>query len=94
MRRDISASKFQGIGSIVSQSKFDKYEKNVPLSDIIGTLEKLVTSFQETLTVINTVVKDIAFILIQSVASILLLMFQQCFTGAKMVLRSLMPEFN
>ena len=64
INRDVSTSKFQKVGVIVPQSGFNKREKDVLLLDIVSAREELVTALGETLVVVCTVIKDLAFFLI------------------------------
>ena len=70
MSCDISASKFLGIGVIDPQSVLDRRKKEMFLSGIAGAREENVTAFKGTLAVVCTVVEDLAFSLIRSVACI------------------------
>ena len=70
--RDFSASEFRGVGVIVPQSLLDRREKEVLLLDTVGAREELVTALKGTLAVVRTVVEDLAFSLIRSVACICL----------------------
>ena len=72
MSCDISLSKFRGVGVIISQSMLDRRKKEVLLLDIVGAWEKLVTALKGILASICTVVEDLAFSLIRSVACICL----------------------
>ena len=70
MSCDISASKFLGVGVIDPRSVLDRREKEVFLLGIVDAREENVTAFKETLAVVCTVVEDLAFSLIRSVACI------------------------
>ena len=70
MSCDISTSKFLGVGVIDPQSVLDRCKKEVFLLGIAGAWEENVTAFKGTLAVVCTVVEDLAFFLIQSVACI------------------------
>ena len=70
MSCDISASKFLGVGVIDPQSVLDRRKKEVFLLDIAGAREENVTAFKGTLAVVCTVIEDLAFSLIRSVACI------------------------
>ena len=68
--RDVSASEFRGIGVIVPRSVLDRCKKDVLLLDIVGARKELVTALRGTLAVVRTIVKDLTFSLIRSVACI------------------------
>ena len=70
MSCDISASKFLGIGVIDPQSVLDRRKKEVFLLGIAGAWEENVAVFKGTLAIVCTVVEDLTFSLIQSVACI------------------------
>ncbi len=72
MSCDISVSEFLGIGVIDPRSVLDRREKEVFLLCTAGALEEPVTALKGTLAVVYTVVEDLAFSLIQSVACICL----------------------
>lgn len=48
----------------------DRYKKDVFLLRIVGIWEENITALTETLVVIGTIVEDLTFILIQSIACI------------------------
>ena len=70
MSGNISASKFLGVGVIDPQSVLDRCKKELFLLGIAGAWEENVTVFKKTLAVVGTVIKDLAFSLIQLVAYI------------------------
>ena len=70
MSCDISASKFLGVGVIDPQSVLDRRKKEVFLLGIADARKENVTALKETLAVVCTVVEDMAFFLIRSVACI------------------------
>ncbi len=70
MSCDISTSKFLGVGVIDPRSVLNRHEKDMFLLGTVGALEEPVTVLKRTLAVIRTVVEDLAFSLIQSVACI------------------------
>ena len=70
MSCDISAFKFLGVGIIDPRSVLDRRKKEVFLLGIAGAREENVTAFKRTLAVVCTVVEDLAFSLIRSVACI------------------------
>lgn len=73
----------------------NRYEKSLLLLlDIINAWEKLVIVFQKTLIVVCIIVKDLDFSLIWLITYIYLWMLKQRFIRAKIVFKSLMPEFN
>ena len=64
MSRDVSASKFRGVGIIIPQSVLDRHEKEGLLLDIVGACGKLMTALRGTLAIVCTIVEDLAFSLI------------------------------
>ena len=72
MSCDISTSKFLGVRVIDPRSVLDKRKKKVFLLGTAGTWEENMTAFQGTLAVVCTVIEDLAFFLIRSVACICL----------------------
>ena len=70
MSCDISASKFLGVRVINPRSMLDRREKEVFLLGIESVQEENVTAFKGILAVVCTVVEDLAFFLIRSVACI------------------------
>ena len=72
MSCDISASEFLGVGVINLQSMLDRCEKEVFLLGTTGAQEENVTAVKGILAVVCTVVEDLAFFLIRSVACICL----------------------
>ena len=70
MSCNISASKFLGVGVINPRNVLDKRKKEVFLLGIAGAWEENVTAFKGTLAVVCTVIEDLAFSLIRSVACI------------------------
>ncbi len=70
MSCNISASEFLGVGVIDPQSVLDRREKEVFLLGTAGALKEPVIALKGTLAVVCTVVEDLAFSLIRSVACI------------------------
>ncbi len=70
MSCDISASEFLGVGVIDPRSVLNKCKKEVFLLGTAGAWEENVTALKGTLAVVCTVVEDLAFSLIRSVACI------------------------
>ena len=70
MSCDISASKFLGVGVIDPQSVLDRREKQVFLLVTAGAREKNVIALKGTSAIVCTVIEDLAFSLIRSVACI------------------------
>ena len=70
MSCDISVSKFLGVGIIDLQSVLDRRKKEVFLLGIAGAREENMTAFKGTLAIVCTIVEDLAFFLIRSVAYI------------------------
>ena len=67
---DILTSKFLGVEVIDPRSVLDRHEKEVFLLGIAGAREENMTAFKGTLAIVCTIVEDLAFFLIRSVAYI------------------------
>ncbi len=63
-------SEFRDVGVIVPRSVLDRREKEVLLLDTVSARKELVIALKGTLAAIRTIIEDLAFSLIRSVAYI------------------------
>ncbi len=72
MSFNISVSKFLGVGVIDPRGILDRCKKEVFLLGTVDAQEESVTAFKGTLAIVCTVIEDLAFSLIRSIACICL----------------------